>query len=324
MRTIYKHIIYFFAIAALSACTTTGKRNDLASNSKLQDPIVGQSGSSNFVISKIKRKHWIQIRKSTKNPSKKLYATLAAGAWDAAEIEARNHLQKHPKDEGALTALIIASSMQRKHPLAAYYAGLLEKYHQPSAESLNARGLAAVTAPKASIEDFQKAVQLFHQSFYSTTTEIAAGLNLGRLYLELGDAQGASEIFAEARKRCNDCLPSLIGNGVANSRLRNLDRARTAFKLVLKVDPYHPQALYRLALISKEDRKLEQAKRYLDLLMVHSKSKDYVITKKAEELVRTLDSQSDVSNIAFDDSDLKDTTKDNKQDDPLIKVNSEP
>ncbi len=307
-------------VVSFSACTTTGSKSASLSSAKSQEPILGQVGSSKFVLSSLDRKHWVQLRKSTTNQSEKLYATLAAGAWEAAEAEARNYLLKNPRNEQALTVLVIATSMQKKHPLAAYYAGLIETYHRPSSESLNARALATVTAPKADINDFQNAVQLFHQAFYETNTEIAAGLNLGRLYLELGDAQGASEIFAETRQRCKDCLPSLVGHGIANSRLRKLSKAKTIFHLVLKINPHHPQALYRLALIAKEDKQIKQAKRYLDLVMIHAKSSNYIIAKKAEELVRTLDSQSDISNIASDSSSEKKQGNSSQQDDLLIDV----
>lgn len=307
MKPIFQTLVIVFSALFLISCTTlNGDRSDQKDafndlNLKKDSPedvIVHQPEQDRPIFSKYERKHWVAVYKKTNSDGKKLFATLATGDWDVAETQARAFLQKHPKDQAALSVLALSLSMQKNYRLAGYYARLLEKYHPASAESLNIRGLALVSKTQGRIQDYRKAADLFYAAFQKNQREIASGLNLGHLYLELGDANAAASIFAEVKARCNECRQSLIGSGIAHVRLKKIDAAKTEFEKVLAKDPNHPQALYRLGLIARHRKNNDEARRYLDRVMVRASEKKYLVRQKAQSLLQIIDYEIDRREIA--------------------------
>lgn len=305
-NSVKRIFICTFWLTSVSACTTTSNSSNEAFDSLAmqadvpEDVIVYQPNQPKAVLSKLDRRHWVEIRKQTKPGHKRLYATLATGAWDAAEKDARRYLMANPRDKTGLTVLALALAMQNKFTLANYYAILIERYHGESADSLNLRGLMLVTNTKGKMSDYHKAAELFFQAFSLNPGEVASGLNLGQLYLEIGDASKAANVFADVSSRCNGCVNARIGEGVAQIRLRNFAAARANFEAVLAEHEYHPQALYRLAQISYfGENDFEKAKRYLDTLMVRvPEAENHLIRQKALALVRTLDEAGDGEYLA--------------------------
>lgn len=296
-----KHSLSSVAIIlALTACTANKNSDldDISRSAKDRDIIVRQSDDNEAVVSKHKRSYWVSARKTAKVPEDKIYATLATGSWDAAEAEARSLLQKKPNNAAALVVLATALSMQKKFALSAYYANAYEKAHGTSPEILNLKALAMLTSAKSRMQDFKAAADYFNEAFQASNSEIASGLNLGHLYLEIGDANAAADIFAEVKKRCGNCTSALIGSGVAHSRTRNYAEARSDFESTLKKSAHHPEALYRLALITYQgDKNIRRAKKYIDELMTYAPDNAFLMRQKAESLVRAMDAEGDPDDI---------------------------
>ena len=292
------HVSFTVTLLTISACTSTkSARSDKVdelglSSTGSENAMVFQSKAKRPTLAKLSRKHWVELRKGMQPSQRKLMATLATGSWNAAEQEARGFLAVNPKDQVALQVLAISLSMQQKYQLAAFYAKVSEKFHSRTAVTSNLRGIAAMLRPRAKLRDYKEAVEHFQEAFNNEGTEIASGLNLGRLYLELGDAKGAASTFASVKDRCSNCEPGLVGSGIAHGRLRNYDEAKRNFELVLDKNPNHSQALYRLALIiNAQDGPKKQAKKYLDRLLTSENIKDKAIQQKAQSFLRQLEAE---------------------------------
>src|SRR5690606_27980345 len=126
------------------AASIDGETDDFATvelkgDRDLGQVIVHQKGRTKAIISKHERDYWVNIRGKSKDPDGRLFATLATGEWDVAEADARALLRKQPKNATALQVLTASLAMQGKTSLAAFYGGLLEKYHPGSVDTLNIR-----------------------------------------------------------------------------------------------------------------------------------------------------------------------------------------
>jgi tetratricopeptide (TPR) repeat protein len=260
-----------FAIQ-LSSCATTGndKIEGLESKNifaaKADQVVVQKIGKKKPVISPYGSSHWIKNRESKSMTIQTIQGMLATNEALGAERLARKYLAKNPGDIEGLTALSSALAMSKQYDLAAYYAKLISKKLPENPHSLNIQGLAALMGAKR-IEEFKRAERLFQRSFDSSDSEIAAGLNLGNLYLELGNSQAALKIFQTTEKRCSDCVPSLMGHGIAARRLGKNEEALVAFNKLLDQEEEHAPALYHKALVYRDgyhdNKKAEESLRVL-------------------------------------------------------------
>lgn len=270
------------ACASLSGNHSNGKQSNKGFT-------VVQQTNGNEVMTQIDRETWVQLRKAANSDEVKLYATLGAKEWEVAASDARSYLRENPKNKTALTVLATSLAMQKNYALAAYYGSLLERYYPGFPEAKNLLGLAVLNRPNANYSDYTKAANYFAQAFDSSDTQVASGLNLGHLYLQLGNAQSSVDVFGAVRQRCNDCVESLVGFAVASSRTRDFKAAKDAFSKVLEKDKNHLGALYYLALIENYGQKRpDRAMTLLSKIIKDTSQRDMDIKRKANALLRRL------------------------------------
>ncbi len=286
----------FLTIAVtMSACVTgqSGRQPEstpVGPNYNLP-PSVHQTNGRD-ILSPLNRDRWIQIRASSDSDHVKLYSSLGTREWDVAINDARAYLAEHPKDRVAMTVLAIGLSMQQNYSLAAYYGNLIERYYPGYPETANLQGLAILNRPGASYQDFRKAAQYFETAFNQFPNQVASGLNLGHLYLDMANATAARDVFRIVQQRCGDCVEALLGYGIASSRLKDFEQAEETFAKILKQSPNHLTAKYYLALVVNYGKKKPQeAVAILENLLEDSSDENLEIKRKANFLMRRLEAQ---------------------------------
>lgn len=290
----FKKIILVSSLLLATACNTTGTGGDKGTDAKLDfadKPIVLQT-SGKTLMKQITRDRWVAIRNSTKSEHIKLYADLGAAEWDAGITDSRNYLQNHPQDEVALTVLALALTMKQNYSLAGYYAKLLDKYHPGNPEVKNILGLVAMSKPGATFEDYKEAIRLFEGAFNSSQTQIASGMNLAQLHLEMGNLEASRDVFHAVYSRCGKCSEAGLGYGIALARLQSFAKAEDTFNDVLSDDKHNPYARYYLALIAKYGKNDNQeAMSQLQAMLDDTESKNMEMQRKANFLLRRIQAQ---------------------------------
>lgn len=259
-----------------------------AVNSDPSQAVVIQVGQADPVVSKHDRRYWLDLRQG-KSLIPRLKGALATGEADAVVSLAKARLAKAPGDPEALTALTLALSLTRNYDLAAYYAAQLERVRPGSALARNVEAMAIVMTAKPRLADYRRAEALFDRAFHGDAGQIAPGLNLGNLQLELGNAIAATKTFSEVVERCGRCTVGLMGLGMAAARSQQPEAAVAAFEEVLKKNANHAGALYNLALVyrnSYNDNK--QAEKYLMTLVRQAKTPNLALKEKAQVVLRMI------------------------------------
>lgn len=286
-RTHLKNYLVLALALSAAACTTFGRKGGTPDQAP-EGAVVHQPTLKDPVLSQHDRQYWVDLRQS-KALMPKLHGALATGEAEASVQLARSYLAKKPGDAQGLTMMAAALAMSRNYDLAAYYATLAERAQPGNAAALNIRGLAMMLGPNRRVADYQQAQELFRQSFDADGTQVAAGLNLGALALEIGNAQVATQAYEEVVERCNRCVAALMGYGVAMSRTLKWDQANAAFDEVLKKKPNHPGALYNLALVQKNGyNNGKQAEQFLFALLNDSGTKDVGLRERAHTVLRMI------------------------------------
>lgn len=295
---------------AISGCVTFGgdkapKNPDSLAQAAAGDTIVQQGGKRAPVVSKFDRGYWLDIRKGASSKIMRMHASLATGDAQGAEDLARKYLEKNPGDANGLTVLAASLVMKKKYQLANYYAGQLEKVSPDNAIAQNIRGLAIMIGQSNRVKDFKKAEAYFKAAFENNSDQIAPGLNLGHLQLELGNSRQAIQTFSEASSRCNQCEPAMMGQGIAESRAGSKEKAVQVFEAVLGEKPNHSEALFHLALVYKNRyNKGDKAEELLHKLLSRSRRNDpdtIALKERAETILNTVRaeaSQSDRTALA--------------------------
>lgn len=284
------------ALAAVTACSTTSSNDGVRADGKpvplgfSNQPIVHQT-SGKTLMKSIGRDKWVSIRNSTKNEHMKLYASLGAAEWDVAVQDARNYLQNNPNDEVGLTVLSLALTMKQNYPLATYYAKLLNKAHPGNPEVNNILGLGEMSKPGATYEDYKEAIRFFESAFNTSNTQIASGMNLGALHLEMGNLEASRDVYAAVYSRCK-CSEAGLGYGIALARMQNYPKAESVFKDVLDDDSHNMYARYYLALIANYGRNDKQAAMdQLQAMLDDTTTKNVEMQRKANFLLRRIQAQ---------------------------------
>ncbi|MBC7531668.1 MAG: hypothetical protein H7318_08830 [Oligoflexus sp.] len=293
----FKKIILVSSILLAPACNTTG--GDTGPGGKVVEPkldfadkpIVLQT-SGKTLMRQISRDRWVAVRNTTKSEHVKLYANLGAAEWDVAITDSRNYLQNHPQDEVGLTVLALALTMKQNYSLAGYYAKLLDKYHPGNPEVKNILGLAEMSKPGATFQDYKDAIKLFEAAFNTSQTQIASGMNLAQLHLEMGNLEASRDVFQAVYQRCGKCSEAGLGYGIALARLQSFSKAEDAFNDVLSDDKHNPFARYYLALIAKYGKNdNEEAMAQLQKMLDDTEAKNMEMQRKANFLLRRIQAQ---------------------------------
>lgn len=293
-------IIFFISLYSFSCISTLSLKFTKNSKSKQHFEIISvpptqiiyQLKATKPVISKYDRAYWLNIRKQSSFAKDKIFALLAIGEWDVAIEESRTYLIEHPKDIYALSALSIAYAVKKQYNFAEYYVKLLEKNYGQSALTLNIKALCVLLSPQVDMVKINQAIDLFNQSYNMSNQEIASGLNLAYLYLEIGHTQKAVEVFESLKHRCKNCSLSLIGAGIAYSRLGQINMAKQNFTALLKQDNTNVYALYYLSIIEYSYFKnISQAKEYLHKILTLNIESYADIQRKAQLFLRRIESE---------------------------------
>lgn len=300
----------------LTNCITMQKSKASAKMASTSSEALVQSPGDEHPISEHWNEDvWLELRRQAKDDNiRKIYAALALSSWDVADKEAHAYLRKHPKDKDALLILATANTMARKFALANYYGQLHEEYFGESPEILNIRAIAIILDQNSSMSDLKNATGLLTRAFEVSNSEIASGLNLGQLYLEIGAHDRAAEVFAEVKSRCHNCRPARFGLGTAYMRGGKYAQAKDELKDVLKDNPNDVQTLYRLALVAKNgDSDDRQAKAYLNEIIA-GKSANNLVKQRANVMLRRLDAlETDKSLIAEKDQTFQPQSNDSQE-----------
>ena len=281
-------ILAMGVILSSTACVTS-QSSDV---SRQADNIHVHQTSGEDVLTELNRNHWVSIRNSTGSDDMKLYSALGTREWDIAIQDARTHLRQKPKSLAALQVLSVALAMKQNYSLSAYYGRLIEKYYPGQVDTNNIQGLAILNQPGASYRDFRKALGKFESSFEANPKQIASGLNLGHLHMEMGNFDSAVDVFSTVRDRCNQCTTAILGRGIAASRKKDFSLAKESFESVLKLKPNDLQAKYYLAVIENfgfHDKK--KAVKLLADLLDDKSNRELAVKRKANFLMRRIEAQ---------------------------------
>ena len=293
-RPVLLAVAVIMAATAASGCTTLGHSTaDGDVNNSMNTTVVTQVGSKSPVVAGKDRNYWLEMRQK-KDLKARTIGSMATGESEAAVGFAKARLAKNPGDADALTQLAAALALTRNYELASYYATLADRVRPGNAETLNVRGLAAMLTPSARMSDFRTAAGFFQQAMDADSKQIAPGLNLGNLYLELGNATAAVSVFEQVVSRCGSCNAGLVGLGVAQRRTGKYDAALATFKSILKKNPNHSAALFNISMVYNNGlNNRKEAEEALHKLLASSDSKDADLRKKAHTALRRLKGEAD-------------------------------
>jgi tetratricopeptide (TPR) repeat protein len=270
-----KVITLIAANLMLFACATTPDNNKKESSGlspvrkrefarSTGESIVVQAGAKEPLLSKSGAKYWINQSDSTEASSGKVSGMIASGEWQGAITEARKLLELQPGDPGILLALGAAYAVGRNYEMAAYYAGQVLKIEPSNGDAMNLIGLRTMLASANRRSDYDDALTWFRRSIESDGNQYAAGLNMGYLLLDLGDATAALQSFNQVSSRCRKCFDAQYGYGVAAARTGAWGNAKKTFEDLINSEPDRAEAIYQLALVYKNG--LNNDKKAIDLL----------------------------------------------------------
>lgn len=250
-------------------------------------------GTKNPTFNTKSRASWVQLRKSRKSPYDKLEAAAALGDWEKTVIEARLFLRDNPKNQGALKLLATGLLMRRSFEMALYYAKVYDQFYPGDSDIYNIMGLCYLYLKTERNHHFKTATYWLSQALEKSEAQVAAGLNLGYLYLETGNFYKATDVFSTASQRCGECPRAKLGYGVSLLRTSRYKEAKRVFKEILADNPANGTALFKLALVEKNGfNNPQRARAHLNALINSSRIKNATLKRRANFLLRSLDSGS--------------------------------
>jgi tetratricopeptide (TPR) repeat protein len=260
-----KIIAWFSLLIGQSSCKTNNELGGGIFASSLGNRVVRFSAAKDPLISPYQRPQWIDLKtKSKEGDHQRMIAMLSLGEDLDAEREARKSLLRKPGDLEVFKVLAVSLALSSQYQLAAYYADIILAKDSKNSLALNLKGIAKA-AEATTVKDFQEAEKYFLAALNSDSKEVAAGLNLGQLYLDVSRTGPAFEVFKKTSQRCSRCQAAVLGFGVAASRSGKKQEALSAFQEVLKVTENHVEAKYHLAMLYKNNfRNNRLAKSHLD------------------------------------------------------------
>ncbi|MCX6119404.1 MAG: tetratricopeptide repeat protein [Proteobacteria bacterium] len=250
---------FWLIVACSTACVSTPKSGKTASDvTPVAAQITGasivmQAMSKDPILSDQSKSHWISLKNSNGESLDRMRGQLATGDWERAIESAKNFLKKHPNHPEALMGIAAANAIGRKFEMASYYAMLVLKIQPGNADAMNIMGLRIMMSTGNRRADYQDALTWFQRSLDSDSTQIAAGLNMGHLQLDLGASAEAIAPFRTASERCKTCRGALMGLAIASSRSGRGDDALVALKDVLNQDSSNAEARFQMAIVYKNN-----------------------------------------------------------------------
>lgn len=254
---------------------------------------VKQIGSTQIAYSKEGYQYWYEMRQS-KDPLKRIAGNLAAGQLGQAVNLSKSYLEKNPQDVQALIYLATALALDRKYALAAYYAKAGLRQRPGDAMLLNIAGLSMYMNHAGSSVEQKQAIEFLRASFNNDSSQIASGLNLGGIFLELGKHAEAQVYYQKVASRCGQCTAALLGSGTAYLKHKNYQAAKDSFEKIIAREPAHGPALYNLAVVYRNGyQNKKQAEKYLFTLLNRTNKADYALRARAQTFLRMMKSELD-------------------------------
>lgn len=280
-----------FSLLAASCATLWGGGSDAKTEKPHKEIIVQRAGYKNNQVDGKRRSYWVDKYQTTKNAKTKMVAALASGEPDASEIHARKILAQRPGDLEALNILVASLAQKKNYSLAAFYAKQILKKDPENSLALNVIGVSRLMVTNPGMSHFRQARSYFEKAVQASEKEIAGALNMAYLQLELGNPQSAHEYFSLAHSRCEGCYYATLGRGISAARVGKVDQAKGDFEALLDENEKDGEAMYRLALLSKNGyNDLDQAQKQLRLLLADAKADDFLRTR-AHVLMRKIEDQ---------------------------------
>jgi tetratricopeptide (TPR) repeat protein len=264
---------------------------------------VKQIGQSQIAYSREGNQYWYNLRDSN-DPLKKIAGYLARGQTTQAINGAKNYLEKNPQDIQAIIYLSTALALDKKYTLALYYAKAGLRLRPGDAILLNTAGLSLYLSDTRSPQDRKTAIEYLKTSFRNDPSQIASGLNLGGIFLELGKPTEAQVYYQATAKRCGQCKTALLGSGNAHLKNKNYSEAKVVFEKIIAQEPFNGPALYNLAVVYRNGyQNRKQAEKYLFTLLNRAPKSDYALRARAQTFLRMMKGEMDKSEraIAHDD-----------------------
>jgi len=233
-------------LAKASMARDVGKGGWVVKKSSVKSATAYQTGMGGWITGEVKEKKGEPV-----SAVRRMHLSLASGDINTAQAIAKEILTKEPSDVSALTVMVASQLVERNFELANHYAGLLERRHPGRSESLNARGLLTLATADNRLVQYYRAAELFQLALAKSPDEVAAGLNLGRLMLGLGNSKAAVKAFSQARNRCDDCRDALLGHADALAVGGAKTEAKKIYDDVTGKDRKDYEAQFRLAVLLK-------------------------------------------------------------------------
>ncbi|MCB9229562.1 MAG: tetratricopeptide repeat protein [Deltaproteobacteria bacterium] len=205
--------------------------------------------------------------------------------WSAAITGTKQLLKKRPFDKDCFLVLATAYAAQGLWDQARFYARLILQAEPDHVAATNIMGLYRLNEADSSY-DYERSARWFLESFKASSGEIASGLNLGYLYLNLGSHQKALNIFETVHERCQGCSVAALGLGIAMRRSGQIRQAKRLLEDLVSRSPETMAAWYQLALIMRNNEKDYKASSgYLRHILDQPKLRDVALLEKAKALL---------------------------------------
>ncbi|MFK7822956.1 MAG: tetratricopeptide repeat protein [Oligoflexales bacterium] len=224
---------------------------------------------------------WLSEFESKDGILAKIIQTIEKKEWKQSIHMARNYLKKNPFNKGCFLVLATSYAGLGKYEKASYYAKLVLKKFPTNVAAINILGLSIYSRAEL-LEDYRKAQRIFQLAFERSDREVAAGLNLGYLLLEMGDAQSAQKIFVQTSNRCGGCEESKLGYAISLRRQGKHNLAKETLEVIVAKNPAFMTAWYQLALHYRNvEKNYEKSSQFIRKILDQSDMQDIELVEKA-------------------------------------------
>ena len=264
------------ALYLLPSCVATN--NKVADHKQMDGYLIKEHLATDMSA---RQKLWFSDVRSRDPSMASMLETIGKQDWVAGIEQAKRILKKDPFNSLCFLVLATAYARQDDWEKARFYAKKILQSSPGHVAASNIMGLYKTKEAKT-LADYRAAIRWFLKSFKGSSGELASGLNLGYLYLSLGDHHGAAAVFKEVYARCQQCSAGALGMGIALRRAGRVGEARRLFGQVVEAHPNAPTAWYQLALIFRtEDKNYSKSSQYLKKILENQSIRDGELLEKA-------------------------------------------
>lgn len=267
-----KYSSFLIVFAILISCTSSYHEK------QMQGILIKKKNIKQFYKDK---NLWLSEFSSKDGSLAKVIEAIENKEWKQSIQMARSYLKKNPFNKGCFLVLATSYAGLGKYEQASYYAKLVLKKFPTNVAAINILGLS-IYAKAELLEDYRKAQRIFQLAFDRSDKEVAAGLNLGYLLLEMGDTQTAQKVFLQTSGRCGACEEANLGYAISLNRQGQHNLAKEILEKVVEKDPGFMTAWYQLALHYRNvEKNYEKSSEYIKKILDQSDMQDIELVEKA-------------------------------------------